>query len=155
VAITSDTIAEGNETVNLALASPTNGATLASPSGAVLTITDNDTPGVIAFSAASYTKNEAGPTATITVSRSGGTASGITIGYATSNGTATTGQDYSARSGTLSFGAGATSVTFTVPITNDSVDEPNETVNLTLSNPGGGATLGARPTAVLTIVDND
>jgi hypothetical protein len=63
--------------------------------------------------------------------------------------------DYFATSGVLTFGAGMMSRTFTVPILNDTLDEPSETVTLTLSSPGGGATLGTPSTARLTIVDND
>lgn len=82
-------------------------------------------------------------------------ASGITVQYATSDGTATAGSDYTAKSGTLSFGANVTSLSFPVPITEDTIVEGSETVNLTLSNPTGGATLGGQRSAVLTIVDND
>ena len=155
VPITNDTIDEANETVNLILSNPTGGAQLGPQNTALLTITDNDAGGVLRFKTATYSVSEVGPVATITVTRSGGTASAVTVAYATSNGTASAGSDYSTTSGTLNFTAGQISRTFTVPITNDTIDEANETVNLILSNPTGGATLGTPGTAVLTIVDND
>jgi hypothetical protein len=58
-------------------------------------------------------------------------------------------------SGTLTFTAGQTSKTFTVPILPDTLDEANETVILTLSNSTGGATLGTPNPSTLTINDND
>ena len=157
IPITNDTLDESDETVNLTLSDPTGGATLGTPDTAVLTIIDNDSGGVLQFSSATYSVNEGvlSGKAIIKVTRSGGTASGVTVDYATSDGTATDGSDYIATSGTLTFAAGQTSGTFTIPIINDALDEPNETVILTLSNPTGGATLGTRSTAVLTIVDND
>src|SRR2546427_392758 len=157
IPITNDTLDESDETVNLTLSDPTGGATLGTPDTAVLTIIDNDSGGVLQFSSATYTVNEGvlSGKAVIKVTRSGGTASGVTVDYATSDGTATDGSDYIATSGTLTFAAGQTSGTFTIPIIDDALDEPNETVILTLSNPTGGATLGTRSTAVLTIVDND
>ena len=48
-----------------------------------------------------------------------------------------------------------TSQTFNVAITNDAVDEPDQTINLTLTNAAGSGSLGTPATAVLTINDND
>jgi glucose/arabinose dehydrogenase len=112
-------------------------------------------PGQLAFSQPTYTVNEDGTNATIAVTRTDGTDGAVTVRYATSNGTATAGSDYTATSGTLTFAAGESTKNITVPITNDTAVEKDETVNLTLSTPGGGATLGSQTTAVLKIVDND
>jgi hypothetical protein len=76
------------------------------------------------------------------------------VQYATSDGTALGGSDYTSALGTLSFPAGVVSKTFTVPITNDTVGEASETVYLALSNPVGAA-IGTRATAALTITDNE
>jgi hypothetical protein len=128
---------------------------LSARSTATLTITDNDFGGTIQFSAANFNVTESGGSVTVTVTRSGGSASGVTVDYATSNGTATAGLDYTATNGTLSFAAGQTSRTFTVSIANDGTPEANETILLTLSNPAGGAVLGTRSSATVTITDND
>ncbi|MDB6027342.1 MAG: hypothetical protein JWM68_3565, partial [Verrucomicrobiales bacterium] len=155
LAVLEDVIVEGSQTVLLTLRNATGGAILGT-SNATVTITDNEssTAGALQFSTATYSVNESVASATITVTRSGGSAGSVTVNYAASNGTAT-GADYTPVLGTLTFPAGALSKTFTVPIINDVIHETNETVNLTLSNPGGGAGLGSRYTAVLTIVDND
>ncbi|MGH6693211.1 MAG: Calx-beta domain-containing protein, partial [Gammaproteobacteria bacterium] len=113
-------------------------------------------PGALRFSASTYSVGEGGGQATMTVNRVNGSTGAVGVGYATSNGTAAAGSDYTAKTGTLSWAAGDTAAkTFTVPVTNDSAVEPNETINLTLSAPTGGATLGSPSTAVLTITDND
>jgi len=112
--------------------------------------------GTIQLSAATYSVNENGVSVTITATRTNGSSGAVGVSYATSNGTATAGSDYTATSGTLSWANGDTSnKTFSVPILDDSAYEGNETVNLTLSSPTGGATLGSPSTAVLTIIDND
>lgn len=111
--------------------------------------------GSVRFASATYTVNEGAGTATITVTRTGGTDGEVSVDYATSDGTATARQDYLARSGTLTFAEGQRSLSFTVPIENDAVDEAKETVRLALSNVRGGATLGAPTNAILTITDND
>jgi len=157
VPIVNDTIFESGESISLVLRHPGGVAQLGPMSASAITIVDNDPPGAMRFSASAYTVSESAGQATITVQRtSGATASAVTVDYATvAGGTATAGADYMGTSGTLTFKAGELSKTFTVPIVNDNVDEPNETVNLVLSNPTGGATLGTPITAVLTISDED
>jgi hypothetical protein len=153
VDITDDSVYEGVETVNLALTTPGN-ATLGSQNTAVLTITDNETQPTLAFSSATYTVAENAGPAIITVNLSGASAQTITVNYATSNGSATAGSDYTAASGTLTFNPGNLSKNFNVTITDDSIYEGPETVNLALSTPGN-ATLGSQNTAVLAITDNE
>lgn len=158
IPIINDTLVENPETVNLTLTSPTGGATLGAPKTAVLTINSDDVApqrGVLQFSAAAYSVDETQGTATIMVTRTNGSTGAVTVHYATSNGTATAGSDYTARSGTLSFATGQVTKTFTIPIINDTAIEGPETVNLTLTSPTGGATLGTQSTSVLTINSDD
>ncbi|HEX8141546.1 MAG TPA: DUF4394 domain-containing protein [Pyrinomonadaceae bacterium] len=102
-----------------------------------------------------FTVSENAGVATITVTRTNGTAGGTTVNYATSNGTASAGVDYAATSGTLTFGVGETSKTFTVTIIDDALIEGDETVNLTLSSPSVGGVLGSPATATLVIADRE
>jgi subtilase family protein/Calx-beta domain-containing protein/CARDB protein len=154
VRILNDAFDEPNETVNLALSNPTGGATLGTPSTAVLTIVDEDVPGPITFSAPTYTVAENVGVALIKVNRTGG-AAGVTVDFTTADGSAIAPSDYTAVSQTLSFAAGETSKTIAIPIVDDGIREGNETLRLILSNPTGGAALGAYPHAVLTITDNE
>ena len=59
----------------------------------------------------------------------------VKIDYATSDGTATAGSDYTATSGTLTFWPGETTKTISVPVLNDAHDDDPEKMTLTLSNP--------------------
>ncbi len=151
IPIIDDQLLEGNETVLLTLSGPTNGATLGSPATAVLTIVDNEQPAV-QFNAASYSVNEKAGTATITVTRNSGIGT-LTVNYATSNGSAQAGTNYTSTAGLLTFNAGQTTRTFTVPILNDNLASGDKVVNLTLANPSTGI-LGSPSTAVLTIKDS-
>jgi hypothetical protein len=154
VSTTNDAVREGDETVNLALSGPTGGATLGTPASAVLTITDNDPAPVVQFSSATYSNSEGSSPATITITRTNDATTPVVVTYATSDGTAAAGSDYTAASGSLTFNQGVFSQTFNVPITNDMIFEGDETVNLALSVTSGGSP-GTPASAVLTIVDND
>ncbi len=157
VAVADDAVYDGDKTVNLTLSSAAGGATLGAQKTAVLTIMDNEVaqPGILEFSSSTYSAAEDGTSVTITVDRTGGSDGAVSVDYATSDETAAAGSDYTAAGGTLSFADGQTSNTFTVDIIDDPIYEGDKTVNLTLNNAAGGATLGARNTAVITIVDNE
>ena len=111
--------------------------------------------GSLQLSAASSSVDENAGSVMITVTRSNGSNGAVTVDFATSDGTATAGTDYSATSGTLAFAEGEVTKTFAIPILDDRQAEGNETVNITLSNPTGGANLGSPSAAVLTINAND
>ncbi len=59
----------------------------------------------------------------------------VTVQYATANGTATAGSDYTTTSGTLTFTPGQLTQTVPVPVLGDTVFEPTETFVVNLSNP--------------------
>lgn len=159
VPILEDTTVEGAETLNLVLSNPGSGAVLGGQTQATLTIDDNDSPpnqqGTIQFAAASYSANENGDVALITVERIGGTAGSVQVDYETLNNTALAGSDYTFSTGTLTFADGQAQATFAVPLLEDSIVEGDERVRLRLSNVQGGATLGSRSSADLFILDDD
>jgi hypothetical protein len=148
IRVIGDFIIEPDEKFFVNLSLPAN-ATIAVGQGTG-TILNDDSNGKLQFSSQVLSVNENAGTAVISVNRLNGATDTVTVDFATSNGTATAGSDYTATSGTLTFNQGETSKTFSVPIISDNVLEGDETINLTLSNPTGGAVLGV-PTAVLTI----
>jgi CSLREA domain-containing protein len=153
VPILGDSLAESDETLTLTLSSAQNA--LISRDKATGTIQNDDLGGTIQLSAASYSAGETDGAVTITVQRVTGVASSVGVQYATADGTAKAGQDYTAAAGTLTFAAGESIKTISVPILADRVDEPDESFTITLSNVTGGATLGTPVTATVTIRDVD
>ena len=77
----------------------------------------------------------------------------VSVDYSTAAGTATSGVDFVPTSGTLSFPPNVTSQPVSVPILDDVIDEPDETLFLNLANPTGGVLVDAQ--AVGTILDQD
>src|SRR5215211_148086 len=156
VPVSWDGRAEGTESVSLALTNAGGGSDLGPVTAAVLRIGDDGASGPLVLSSNTYNVGEAGGLVTITVTRSGGSLGGpVTIDYATSGGMATAGSDYTAASGTLTFGPGEAGKSFTVPVTSDSADEPDETFQVALSNSNGGANIGSPAGATVTIADDD
>ena len=158
VSVTGDTLDEVHETVLVTLSNPTN-ATVSSTAGTGTgTITDDDGVPTLSISSPSVTEGDSGSvnlTYTVTLD----TASGkqVTVAYADAGtGTATSGTDYTAiTGGTLTFVAGTTSQTFDVSITGDAMDEPNETILVTLSGPTNAVVSTTAGTGTGTITDND
>jgi len=94
-------------------------------------------------------------TASVRVIRTGNPAGEISVDFATSNGTATAGADYTATSGTLNFASGELSKVISIPTLNDNVFENgNETFIITLSN-SVGASLTMPSTTTVAILDDD
>jgi hypothetical protein len=108
----------------------------------------------VQFGASNYVASEGG-TATITVTRTGNTNAAVTVNYATADGSAVAGADYTAANGTLTFAAGETSKTFTVSLQSDALVEAKRTVLLALSDPSGATVPGGAARAMLTIRDGD
>ena len=148
VATTDDSVDESDETFTLTLSSATN-ATLGDATATGM-IEDDDSPPVLSVSDASAAEGDA---VEFTVSLSAASAQQVTVEHATSDGTAASGTDYTADSGTLTFAANETTKTVSVATTDDSVDESDETFTLTLSS-ATNATLGDA-TATGTINDDD
>lgn len=155
VPIIDDADTDGTELVNLTLSNPVS-ATLGLVPTATLTIIDDDST-TVQFAAASFSVNENGSQALIDVTLSRAAVFSITIDYTTSDGTATAVSDYSAATGTLTFAPGELSKAFAVLISDDSVFEHTETVNLTLrnANPFSATTSAPGNSAILTVVDDD
>ena len=91
-------------------------------------------PPAIAISDATVQEGE-GAVLVFTATLSHASSRTVTVDYATSDGTAVAGSDYTAASGALTFNAGDTSQTVQVTVLTDSEDESQETLTLTLSNP--------------------
>jgi Ca2+-binding RTX toxin-like protein len=149
-----DALVELTETVTLALLA---GSTyvLGSSTTASGTIVDDDRPTVSIQASASITEGNSGSTTvTLTVMLSAATSSSVSVNYATGGGTATAGTDYVAKSGTLTFAAGATTRTITITVNGDRTKEASETFLVTLSAPAN-ATLTTQSVSTVTIANDD
>ena len=94
-----------------------------------------------------------GATLDFAVTLSRGRSGETTVDYATSDGTAAAGSDYTSTSGTLTFAAGETSKTVLVAVLDDAIDEGSETLTFTLSNPSGAAIKDSEATGTITNTD--
>ncbi|MYI02361.1 MAG: hypothetical protein F4122_07570, partial [Gammaproteobacteria bacterium] len=153
IATTQDATYEGDHHFTLTLGTPSHfnlGAATA-----VGTIEDDADAPAFAFSAASTDADEDDGTVTLTVSKTGTTLLDATVSYATKDGTAIGGSDFTAISSTsLAFAALDTSKAITVTISDDNADEPAEAFTVELSNPSD-AQLGAQKSHSITITDDD
>lgn len=115
-------------------------------------------PGTLQFSTATYTVNENG-TPQITISRVNGTQGDVSVTVSITGGTATAGDDFENTNFplTVNIPDGQNSASVPLTVIDDGVVDanPTETVELTLSNPTNGATLGGTTSATLNIVDID
>ena len=166
VLVNGDLIHEADETFTVNLSNPTNAntnatnATIGTGTGTG-TIVDDDAITINIDSTVSHNEGNSGTTAfTFNVTLSNPNDQTITVDYATADGTALAGTDYTAQTGTLTFLAGETTKQITVLVNGDLIHEADETFTVNLSNPTNAntnatnATIGTG-TGTGTIVDDD
>lgn len=153
ITVNGDVTNEADETFTVTLASPTN-AVLGTATGTGTIVNDDDVP-TLSIADALVTEGNTGTTpATFAVTLSAASGQTVTVHYATADGTATAGSDYTAvPDTTLTFAPGETTKNVTVDVTGDTTIEPNETFTVTLSTPNN-ATI-ATATATGTIQNDD
>ncbi|MEC4983930.1 MAG: Calx-beta domain-containing protein, partial [Oscillatoria sp. PMC 1076.18] len=134
VEILQDEINEPDETFNLNLSNPSNNARFGDNTG-IATIIDDDPTPTLSFENPNVTVNETDGIITFTLVLDTPSEDDISVDFTTNDGTATGNQDFTPTSGTINIPAGETSVTITVPILDDDLEEPSEDFTISLSNP--------------------
>jgi large repetitive protein len=130
ITVKADLLDEVDETMKLELLNNTD-VVVRTATG---TIRNDDDNSKLAVSDASA--DEPG-TMTFTVTLSQASGREVKVNWATADGTATAGADYSAGSGALTFAPGDTAKTIDVAVLGDTTTEENETVKVNLSSPSG------------------
>jgi uncharacterized delta-60 repeat protein len=150
VPILNNSLVNGNRNFTVSLSHPTAPGQLVPPSTQTVTIVDYNSG--LNFSSANYSILKTGIAATITVWRTDNTNTTTSVNFATADGTAVAGTDYFATNGTIVFTNGETVKTFSVPVVDTTMVQPDKTVLLQLSNPTNGILI-APYAATLTIHD--
>ncbi|WP_035616024.1 Calx-beta domain-containing protein [Haloferula sp. BvORR071] len=148
-----DDLGEGPETVVLAVTTFNNSYSLGSAFQGTLTIADNADVPVISVRAGAI-GTEGGANASVIFRAVGSGGGNVTVNY-TVSGTATSGSDFTALSGSVVIPAtGTNDVTVNIPVTNDATAEPTETVVVTIT-PNAAYKVYDEPSAEAIILDND
>ena len=151
VPVADDSVAEPDETFTVEIRNPVNADII--DGAATATILDDD--GLPRFSISPTAANENGSALTFKVTLSHPSAQPATVDYATFDNTASQPGDYTATTGTLAFPAASVRQTITVPVSDDLLDEFDETITVRLSNPTAATVRGAQAAATGTIRDDD
>jgi uncharacterized protein len=140
VVLPDDSVFEGTETFTVTLSGPVGAEILVGTGGVI--IMDNEPVPAIFIDDLSAAEGSSGTTPFgFTLTLTNPSQAPVTVVYQTVNGSAMAGSDYTAVTGTVTFGSGATSATASVGVIGDTQDEPNEDFRVLLSSPVG-ANLG-------------
>jgi hypothetical protein len=156
IPITNDAQREGGESFALFLENPTPAglAFVGTQGSMVVDIFDDDHPGVLSFTQSKWEVFEDGVSVTLTVQRTGGSLGSVDVQFAATDLTATSGSDYTLSPGTITWAdRDVNDKTLVVTLVADAQAEGEETFQVTLSNPTGGAELGVPATAQVDIQD--
>ncbi|MBM4225830.1 MAG: hypothetical protein FJ167_13900, partial [Gammaproteobacteria bacterium] len=155
IQLLNDRAVELPESFSLVLTNATGGALLGAITNATVLITDDDMQ--FSYALTNFNIQENANVGSVSVIRYGVTNVGGTVDFATADGTALHGVDYTGVTNTLIFLPGVTNTNFSVAIADNSVVQQNRFVSLSLFNPTATniASVGTNATATMTIVDND
>jgi uncharacterized delta-60 repeat protein len=154
VVMIDDQTPEADESIQIGLADPGNGATLGLSSAFLIIREDEISNGRILFNQTNYVIGEGAGFVQVELARLDGSQGRVTVNFATTDGTAFAGRDYIRVSGTISFADRETNRIVNIPILNDVSVETVEVFNLALTEPTGGATTGTRE-SIVSINDDD
>ena len=150
VPTTSDNVDESDETLTVSVTGTTGTVGDTSDTGTGTIVDDDDAPAVV-IGDVSVTE---GGDLVFDVTLSNASSGTITVDLATADGTAVAGDDYTSTTGTVTFAPGVTAATFTVLTTDDAVDEPDETLSVSVTGTTGAAG-DTSDTGTGTIVDDE
>ena len=152
IVVTDDTLDETDETIVVTLGQPNVGVLGANTTNTA-TIVDNDAAPTVDFAPAEQSADESVGTMTITAQLSAASGQDVTVPFSVS-GSATAGVDYSITASPLTIPAGQTSASITITVVNDTLDEADESVIVSMGNPVN-ATPGVVTVSSATIRDDD
>jgi hypothetical protein len=159
VGITDDAVYEGSEDVDLNLTNAvgTSAPTISGNTTHELTILDNEVQPTISVTAstASVAENVGAGGIVLSVTLTHATTQEVTASYATANGTATAGSDYTSNSGTITIAAMSTTGSATIAILDDVIVDGDETFSFTISSPVNATLHGTNVATTVTITEND
>lgn len=141
-----------NKTIIVNLGNPSE-AHLGTSISHTITVVDNDNNPTVSLSSPSQSVSEGAGSVTVTFSMSKTSLLDVTIPYSIS-GTASSPADHNLSDGTLTIPAGNTSGSISFNVVNDTMDEPNETVIVTLGSIVNG-NVGSPSSQTITILDDD
>jgi hypothetical protein len=154
VPISNTTAHSDDKSFDVVLSNPSAGVSLGSPGSATVAISGDASGavGALQLSASTYSVAQKAGTLTVTVTRTGGSSGPVSVAYATADGTAVAGKDFTASNGTLEWADGdAVAKTVSIPISTASPFSGTKTFNVTLSGPSAMATIGTPGSATVTI----
>ena len=156
ISLTNDVVVEVDETVIITLSNPSAGVILGTNTTHTFTIHDDDNPRKIDFALASSNGDESVTPVTLTIQINIADAvNPTTVDYSVTGGTATGGGvDYTLAAGTATIPATFTTTTISFTVNDDVIDEANETLIISLSNPTN-SNIGTNTIHTYTINDND
>ena len=138
---------------NLILAGLSASLLLAACGGGADTVSTVNNPPSVTVSVADAPASDEGSALVFSISLSVAQSQAVIVGYTTRDGLAVAGADYAANSGTVTIDASSTSVDVSVSTSDDSTDEPDETVFLDITSVSIGAVGTSTASGIIT--DND